>query len=118
MEVEISGKKYHFSCIESAYQAHKCLKRINEFTSLNGFEAKKLGKTVELRSDWNDIKVDVMRKLLKQKFMDKELLTKLQLIKGEIVENNYWGDTFWGKCYGKGENTLGKILMDIRDNNI
>ena len=32
-----------------------------------------------------------------------------------IVEGNTWGDVFWGVCNGIGENHLGNILMDVRD---
>ena len=32
----------------------------------------------------------------------------------EIIEGNVWGDTFWGVCDGKGENNLGKVLMEVR----
>ena len=33
----------------------------------------------------------------------------------ELIEGNWWNDTFWGICRGKGENHLGKILMNIRN---
>ena len=111
----IGEKEYTFSCVESAYQAHKCPKRVEEFLTLNGYEAKRLAKTVKLRSDWEDIKVDLMEKLVKQKFQNQALKEKLKAIEGEIVETNNWGDRFWGKCYGKGLNILGTILMKIRD---
>lgn len=116
--IDIDGTQYAFSCVESAYQAHKCPSRSSEFIGLNGYEAKRLGKKVELRNDWNDIKVALMKDLVKKKFSNFELLEKLKEIEGEIVETNNWGDTFWGKCYGKGQNVLGKILMEIRDGKI
>ena len=115
IEIVIDGKKYNFTCVESAYQAHKCPGRVSEFIQLNGYEAKRLGKRVKLRSDWNEVKVDLMKTLVKQKFSNKELFKQLKAIEGEIVETNNWGDTFWGKCYGKGQNVLGQILMEIRD---
>lgn len=33
----------------------------------------------------------------------------------ELVEGNYWHDTIWGVCDGVGENHLGKMLMEIRE---
>jgi len=35
----------------------------------------------------------------------------------ELVEGNTWGDTYWGvdSRSGKGENMLGKILMETRE---
>ena len=112
----IGDSVYTFSCVESAYQAHKCPERVQEFINLNGYEAKRLAKTVKLRSDWEDIKVDLMEKLVSQKFQDQSLKEKLQAVTGEIVETNNWGDRFWGRCYGRGLNVLGSILMKIRDN--
>lgn len=110
------GIPYTFRCVESAFQACKCPSRMNEFINLNGYDAKKLGRRVELRPDWEDIKVDLMRFLLKLKF-NQNLIIKLRLseLKGDIVEHNTWGDTFWGVCNGVGENHLGKLLMDLRD---
>jgi len=32
----------------------------------------------------------------------------------ELVEGNTWGDTYWGVCRGVGQNKLGKILMNVR----
>ena len=113
--VEHKHKQYRFNCVESAYQALKCPKRIKEFVKLDGYQAKQLGKTVELREDWDSVKIEVMNDLLKQKFSQPDFLNKLQSVKGEIVEHNFWGDTFWGKCYGTGKNVLGKLLMKIRD---
>ncbi len=47
----------------------------------------------------------------------KELAQKLiNTGDAELIEKNYWHDYFWGECNGKGENWLGKILMQIRKN--
>jgi predicted NAD-dependent protein-ADP-ribosyltransferase YbiA (DUF1768 family) len=104
-----------FSCVESAYMAHKPIKLDLRFTKLNGFEAKKLGKTLVLHPDWNNVKIDIMRSLLKIKFSNNGLAEQLKSIQGEIVEDNYWHDYFWGRCNGIGENHLGQLLMEIRD---
>ena len=78
-------------------------------------KAKRMGRRVFLRSDWEGIKIEVMRQGLKQKFADKELRDKL-LATGDaiLIEGNWWHDTFWGVCDGKGENNLGKLLMEVR----
>lgn len=57
----------------------------------------------------------MMEYLLRQKFHDPELQQRL-LDTGseELVEGNTWGDVYWGVCDGKGQNNLGKILMDLR----
>jgi ribA/ribD-fused uncharacterized protein len=82
-------------------------------------EAKGRGRKVSLRNDWNKIKVNAMRGVLKLKFkQNKDLLKRLMEIEGEIVEDNEWNDKYWGKCNGVGKNVLGKLLMEIRDNGI
>lgn len=57
------------------------------------------------RPDWEDVKVDIMLGLLRQKFQHPELGAKL-LATGDayLVEGNTWGDTFWGVFNGKGQN--------------
>ena len=109
--------KYIFRSVETIFQMMKC-DDDNEkkgFELLNGFEAKKRGRRVKLRSDWHEVKVSVMREILEHKFELPELINKLKEIKGEIVEDNHWGDRYWGRCNGTGKNMLGKLLMEIRD---
>lgn len=108
-----------FKCVEACFQAHKVAgtETYTAFLRLNGYESKKLGKQVKLRSDWNEVKLSIMEQILREKFQE-ELLQKLLTIKGEIVERNNWGDTYWGVCNGKGQNQLGKLLMKIRDENL
>ena len=33
----------------------------------------------------------------------------------ELIEGNHWNDRFWGVCRGKGQNHLGKLLMELRE---
>jgi ribA/ribD-fused uncharacterized protein len=84
--------------------------------SQNASEAKRRGRLVTLRDNWNTIRVPVMREVVTLKFSQNAyLLEKLRKIDGTIVEDNTWGDKFWGKCNGQGENHLGIILMAVRD---
>lgn len=78
--------------------------------------AKKIGRLVKLRKDWDSKKLEYMNWAVREKFKD-ESLKEMLLLTGdqEIIEENYWGDTFWGVCRGKGQNHLGKILMKVRD---
>jgi len=104
-----------FSCTESAYQANKQVPYVKEFTALNGFQAKKAGKLISVRPDWERVKVPIMKELLELKFAKgSPLANRLIAIQEEIVEDNTWHDTFWGKCDGIGENMLGKLLMEVR----
>ena len=79
-------------------------------------EAKRLGRKIQLRPDWEKIKDNVMLTGLRKKFADPEL-RNLLLATGneELVEGNYWGDTYWGVCNGVGQNKLGKLLMQVRE---
>jgi ribA/ribD-fused uncharacterized protein len=115
VEVVLDGVTY--PTVENAYQAAKTLdleKRQDFLDVLPGF-AKRLGQRIELRQDWNDVKLDIMTRLNEQKYMQPDLRKKLcDTYPQDIVEGNTWGDTFWGVCDGKGSNHLGKILMAIR----
>lgn len=77
---------------------------------------KKLGREVQLRSDWESVKLMYMYEICMCKFMQNPTLCKALLATGNchLVEGNNWGDYFWGSVNGHGENHLGKILMDIR----
>lgn len=87
-----------------------------DFTDMTGKEAKEAGKRVALRSDWENIKLQVMKDICKAKFTQNQSLKEKLLQTGHtpLVENNSWGDNFWGVNNKNGENHLGKILMEIR----
>lgn len=101
---------------ENAYQASKTLGDRKPFESMTPTAAKRVGRQVVLRPDWDTVQVGVMRKVVFSKFSRNPDLAKLLLATGsaELIEGNTWNDTFWGVCKGKGENHLGKILMDCR----
>lgn len=105
--------------VEHGYQMSKCVlagdaKHIMLADSPG--EAKRRGKRVMLRDDWEQVKIPIMRELLRQKFFKGELrFALLDTGDAELVEGNWWGDRFWGVCNGEGENWLGKLLMQIRE---
>jgi ribA/ribD-fused uncharacterized protein len=81
--------------------------------------AKKLAQNIEIRKDWKDIRIDVMRKAIILKF-DQNIDIKEKLLNTgtrKLIEGNYWGDKFWGADIEtlKGKNMLGKLLMEYRD---
>lgn len=80
-------------------------------------EAKKLGKKCRRWGNWDDIRVSVMSQLVEAKFTQNEDLAIMLIDTDdqELVEANTWGDTFWGVCKGRGENHLGRILMEVRE---
>lgn len=108
-----------YPTVEHAYQACKTLDekiRIKIASLPFPGQAKQYGKKIELRSDWEEVKVEVMLSLLRLKFRHPHLRRKLiDTYPKKIEEGNYWGDTFWGVCKGKGQNVLGNLLMQVRE---
>lgn len=109
-------KEFQFENNEAAFQAAKCPERMSEFCGLAPNAAKRLGRRVSLRPDWETVKYDVMYEICMAKFTQNPgLLSKLfDTGDAELIEGNTWGDRIWGVCGGIGENHLGKILMRIR----
>lgn len=82
--------------------------------------AKSRGRAIEVRPDWNEIKLDVMLKVVTAKFMQNPDLAEKLVATGDedLIEGNWWGDKFWGidlkQKYPSGENWLGRLLMILR----
>jgi ribA/ribD-fused uncharacterized protein len=118
--VPIPLENVWYTSTEHAYQAAKTLdpgERVKIKNASSPGDAKKLGKAVKLRPDWEQVKLDYMRYLVWYKFAMYPDLGQKLLDTGtaELVEGNTWNDTFWGVCNGIGQNWLGKILMEVRD---
>lgn len=79
-------------------------------------EAKKLGRLVKLRKDWESVKIDTMREILNEKFSQNPDLKDelLDTEDAQLIEGNTWKDDFWGVYEGKGQNWLGILLMELR----
>ena len=115
----ISFEGQLYPTVEHAYQASKTLdSQIRNMIrkSVSPMDAKKLGRSLTLRDDWADVKVDVMRKLIREKFQN-PFLQHLLLQTGDLslINENRWNDKFWGVCKGVGENWLGRILEEVRE---
>lgn len=81
-------------------------------------QIKKASRGVKLVPNWEQIKLQVMRDCVIQKFNQEPYKTKLKNTGNvKIQEGNMWNDKFWGVCLktGFGLNHLGKIIMEIRD---
>lgn len=114
--ITILGVDYRST--EAAYQAAKSrsMETRARFSHLDPVNAKRLGREILLRDDWNDMtKVEVMELVLRAKFMIPSMRKRL-LATGtaDLIEDNNWGDRFWGMVKGHGSNMLGKLLMNIR----
>lgn len=116
--IEFEG--FQFNSVECAYVAAKTLdikERFRISAMLNAGKAKKYGRTLDLRPDWDEIKLQVMEDLVTQKFQIPELKEKLLATEdANLIEGNWWGDKFWGvdSETGIGKNHLGEILMKVR----
>ena len=73
-------------------------------------------RSLPLRSDWEQVKDDVMRKAVLQKFKTHADIRDILLATADesLVENSP-SDYYWG-CGkdGSGKNKLGQILMEVR----
>lgn len=132
-KVIYDGLTYESS--EAAFQAQKCKNKEDrlQFIKLSPSEAKHLGRKIELRPDWDDVRFDLMKFIVKAKF-DQNPNLKKKLINTKdryLIEGNTWHDKYWGveilskgisfklkKMYylGEGNNMLGNILMLLRHN--
>lgn len=102
---------------EAAFQAQKCVlpEEAEAFKTMSPQMAKRYGRTVQLKPNWEQIKDSIMLTVVRAKFKN-PVLKDLLLNTGaaELIEGNRWGDTYWGVCNGKGKNRLGEILMTVR----
>lgn len=108
-----------YSSSEHAFAAAKTLDleiRKDIQATLAPSMAKAIGRALELRPDWEGVKIGIMYTIVRDKFIRNSGLQRRLLATGdaELVEGNTWGDKFWGVCDGEGENHHGRILMEIR----
>ena len=118
------GHVIYADTVEHAFQAAKTLipeEREEIRKAETPGKAKRMGRAVTLRPDWEEVKTDVMRECLRSKFRFAPLAIDLiNTGDEELVEGNTWHDNCWGNCTCEqcankpGENRLGKLLMEIR----
>jgi len=118
--VDIIFDGMEYSTVEHAFQAAKTLavdERRQIAAAATPAIAKRLGKRVALRPEWDGVKVATMEQLLRLKFHDAQLARRL-IATGDLYleETNSWNDTFWGFSVNqnRGQNVLGNLLMKIR----
>lgn len=114
---------------EHMFAAYKT-KNLDQFHAIrNAYdpnEAKAMGRSCNLRADWEWVKYDVMRYVLALKFQVGEDLGERLLETGDrlLVEGTWWKDTVWGVDLNRdrhenpqrrpGRNWLGTLLMARR----
>lgn len=117
INIDYEGMCYR--TVEHAFQATKTFsvdERIKISQADTPGSAKRIGRGVILRPDWDAIRYQVMFDLVLQKFRNHKHLRNQLLMTGDtpLIEGNTHGDTTWGVCNGVGTNWLGKILMEVR----
>lgn len=112
----------HFFQAEKSYDPEE---RAFVMRSKSAGVAKRRGKMLTLREDWEAVKDTVMLSGLRNKFyLDADLRAKLIATGDEVlVEVNTWGDRYWGVEKNifddgteimLGQNMLGILLMQVR----
>ena len=85
-------------------------------------DARRAGKLVSLRHNWDAYKETAMLEVVRAKFVQNPDLAQklLDTEDAELVEGNTWHDNFFGNCSCprcknvEGKNVLGKLLMFVR----
>ena len=111
------SSEHAFNALKATNQAdHDYVK-----TAYTPSEAKKRGRSIELRRNWDKIKFAVMRDILYAKFCQNPMRSKLLATGNAIlIEGNTWHDQIWGDCQCPkhidmpGQNALGLLLMYTR----
>jgi ribA/ribD-fused uncharacterized protein len=107
-----------YPTVEHAFQAAKTLNLIEREAIRDARSpgvAKRMGRHVQLRTNWETIKFDVMKNCLRAKFSVEPLRQLLlDTDNAHLEEGNTWGDTCWGTVNGHGANYLGRLLMEVR----
>lgn len=105
----------------------------HDFCNREAGQVKKISRSFVLYPGWDHDKEGIMYEIQRFKYGGAGLRKKLlsttmnntkQVTRQQydnldryqyIEEGNTWGDTYWGICKGKGENHLGKIIMQVRN---
>ena len=118
--VPITLDGIQYPSVEHAYMSAKSKDAAwKELCASNIFPGtlKQKSHHIIIRADWERIRINVMRECLVQKFSQNPY-KRLLIDTGDeyIQEGNNWNDRFWGVCLktNKGENNLGKLIMEIR----
>lgn len=114
-------KGIRFDTSEAAYHWEKFPDRPERNAIIKATSAHSAYKIAEhnrhlRRPDWDDVKVDIMREILREKASQHEYVLRKLLETGDrlLIEDS-WRDDFWGWGPNRdGQNMLGKLWMEIR----
>lgn len=115
--VHFNGNDYMSS--EHAYMAAKArTKKDHDYvhSATSPSQAKKRGREIELIDDWEIMKVEIMYMINFNKYSNPEMAALLATTGNRYLEEtNWWNDKIWGVCGGEGQNFLGRVIMQIRN---
>ncbi len=117
---KVTYNDYTYQTAEHAFQAAKTTNKTDHDYVANAITpsiAKRRGRKVKCRPNWDKIKDTVMAEIVYYKFDQNPGLRARLKATGDaiLIEGNWWKDTYWGICRGIGRNMLGKILMIVRN---
>jgi ribA/ribD-fused uncharacterized protein len=109
--------------VENAYQASKFATESPQRDVIQRASpgtAKRIGRTARTNLSKEKLKEQnksQMLEFLRIKFkpgcyVSQKLIDTFPM---DLVEGNTWGDVYWGECSGVGENMLGQLLMQVRE---
>lgn len=110
---DTSEHAYHWEKFEGCSELRKELR-----LSLSAHEAFKFAEAhkADRRPDWDDVKVGIMRGIIRAKAEQHEYVRRKLLETGDrpLIEGS-WRDDFWGIGPNRdGQNMLGKLWMELR----
>lgn len=90
-----------FGTAEHAFQAAKAMSGVDWAKIVRAptpYQAKKIGRAIDCRADWDQVRRRVMLEVLLAKFTSSDDLAGRLRATGTamLVEGNDWGDTYWG----------------------
>lgn len=115
--IEYEGIMY--TSVEAAFQSAKTfdMEKRKRIARYDPAAAKRAGRKLQLRPDWESVKDDIMYELLKKKFQSDAFGYRTKLLAtgdAELIEGNNHRDSYWGVYKGVGKNRLGQLLMRVR----
>jgi ribA/ribD-fused uncharacterized protein len=123
VEVDIGYGLHRYATSEHAFAAAKAANRHTHNIIMgkpSPGAAKAIGRRVLLRADWEEVKFDVMWKVLVAKFDQHPEAVEILLSTSDrpIYEGNTWNDEVWGVTetrprQWRGRNALGEMLMEL-----
>lgn len=118
---KLNWKGYDWMTSEHAYHSERFKDPVilNELkAAASAHDAMKLAyaNADKCRSDWDDIKLGIMKQILRAKVEQHPYVKKklLESYDKELIENS-WRDSFWGWGPDRaGANHLGRLWMEVR----